>query len=230
MKLLAILLAVCAIYCGFILLARKYNNPYKLITIFGAPGQGKTMYLTKIATKYRKRGVRVLSTDSTIPDTEYISPQDIGNFWLPPKSVLIIDEASIIFNNRNWKEFGANKIKWFKYLRHNEITIYCASQDYNDLDITLRRLTLEYWLMEKHFNIFIVAKRIRKFITVSEPIGEQSGGIVDGFEFVSPLIANSRSFVFVPFWAGKYDTYTRLDLPDWDSRNDVPPATETPLE
>ena len=40
----------------FMLVTRKWMNPYKLYLVFGKKGSGKSTYLVKLACKYLKKG------------------------------------------------------------------------------------------------------------------------------------------------------------------------------
>ena len=47
---------------------------------------------------------------------------------------VIIDEAGIEYNNRNFKAFPKEAIYWYKYHRHYECSVDVFSQSYDDMD------------------------------------------------------------------------------------------------
>lgn len=217
-----ILFIICLSLILFIVLFDKltsqYKNEYPLILCFGKKGCGKSTYLTKLALSYIKRGYVVYSTEK-IAGTILFNPKLIGQFNFPPESIVLIDEASTVFNNRDWKNFGLDKIAWFKLQRHNRVTIYLFSQVYNDIDLTLRNLVDELWLCKKFFRIFAVRRRIIKRITVgssggTDQNGNQNTGIIEDYKFDS-ILYGSFKFTFIPRYVGFFDSFTLPDKSDF---------------
>ena len=215
-------ISICLFLIVFILvfdrLTCQYKNEYPLILCFGKKGCGKSTYLTKLALSYIKNGKVVYSTEK-ISGTIPFNPKLIGQFNFPPESIVLIDEASTIFNNRDWKNFGLDKIAWFKLQRHNRVTIYMFSQVYNDIDLTLRNLVDELWLCKKYFRIFAVRHRIIKRITVgstgsTDQSGNQNSGIVEDYKFDS-ILYGSVKFTFIPRYVGFFDSFALPDKTDF---------------
>lgn len=96
---------------------RKYLNPYKLHFFIGKKGSGKSTLLTKIALQSLKKGRTVFSTEP-IPGTYVLKPEDIGFYEFPPNSVILIDEVSLIWPNRDWKKLKSEVVEWFRLQRH----------------------------------------------------------------------------------------------------------------
>lgn len=198
-----------------------YKNEYPLILCFGKKGCGKSTYLTKLALQYIKKGYTVYSTEK-IAGTIFFNPKLIGQFNFPPESLVLIDEASTVFNNRDWKNFGLDKIAWFKLQRHNRVTIFMFSQVYNDIDLTLRNLVDELWLCKKYFRVFAVRRRIIKRITVgsagsTDQQGNQTSGIVEDYKFDS-ILYGSFKFTFIPRYVGFFDSFTLPDKQDFSGK------------
>ena len=153
--------------------------------VFGTPGSGKTTFLAWIArlcAKDHKRiytNVRSLSV--TGADIVYIDKNQIGTYDISD-GVLLLDEASIDYNNRLMR-MTHKEIEFFKYHRHYNLTVYIFSQSWDDADVTLRRLATNYFLVRKSFLYFlnkhIVVKAIRKVLFIKEDDRQ----IVDGYEF-----------------------------------------------
>ena len=60
--------------------------------IFGKKGSGKSTLLCKLAYKHAKKGWHVYST-VPVPGAYLIQPEDIGHVYMPPKSVIFVDEV-----------------------------------------------------------------------------------------------------------------------------------------
>lgn len=113
-----------------------------ITVLFGLPGHGKTTYLAKIATDYRKRknhGFLYSNVPFAIPDIINIDPlSDLGKYEIF-HGIVILDESSQLFDSRDFKHFGKEKVKWFNEHRHHHISnVYCAVQKYDSLDIKIR--------------------------------------------------------------------------------------------
>lgn len=115
---------------------------------FGAPGSGKTTYAAKIVSDNLKRGVKTYS-NVPIKGAYLIDMSDVGVFDISGGDV-IIDEAGIVYNSRAYKSLPSHVIQWFKLYRHYGVRhIYVISQSYEDMDITLRRLATELYLITR---------------------------------------------------------------------------------
>lgn len=211
--------------------------PHVLNVYFGVPGSGKTTfaaYLTKkslkqsglitwaqkhpgqfsvwlLGSRFLKRQV---PTYSNVPITGayQLDPQtDIGNYMIAGGKV-IIDEAGIEYNNRNFKAFPPDAIYWYKYHRHYECSVDVFSQSYEDMDITLRRLAQNYFVVKKSLLPFcIVCKKIRRKVGIDDMTHQ----ITDQYYFGLPLIG--AKWVFSPPLWKLFNSYSRRELPskDW---------------
>lgn len=191
------------------ILSKKYNNPYKLIMVFGKKGSGKTTFLTKTAVKYIRKGRPVYST-VYVPGAHMFDVQDIGQVDFPKNSVIFIDEVGMIWDNRNFKNFRTDVRDYFKLQRHYGHTVYLFSQTF-DIDVKLRNLTDSMYLVRCYMGWFSVAKKIKRDITLVEPTGESEARIADSLEFVplwlSLFGAQSVKFTFIPYWSKLFDSY-----------------------
>lgn len=122
-----------------------------IITIFGLPGHGKTTYLAKICKdylKYKKHGFIYSNVNFAIPDVIYIDPlTDLGRYEIF-NGIVILDESSQLFDSRDFKHFGKEKVKWFNEHRHHHISkVFCAVQKFDSLDIKIRNCAERcYWV------------------------------------------------------------------------------------
>jgi len=199
----------------FCYLTYKYNNPYKLIMVFGKKGSGKTTFLAKTAYKYLRKGRPVYSTVH-IPGTYLFDPNDIAKDY-PPEAVLLMDEVGMIFDNRNFKTFRPEWRDYFKLQRHYHHTVYLFSQTF-DVDVKLRNLTDAMYLCRCYFGFLTIAKKIKRDIVLVQPQGDSESRIADSLEFVpwwlSIFGAQTIIFTFIPKWCKLFDSYDAPKLPD----------------
>lgn len=208
----------------FLKLTNKYVNPYKLIMIFGKKGSGKTTTLTKIALKELKKKRKVYSTVE-IPSTFLFDTNDIGTMTFEPNSTVLIDEVGMIWDNRDFKNFKPQVRDFFKYQRQYKLKIYLFSQTF-DIDLKLRNLTDEMYLLSNCLRVFSVARRISKKITIKE-CADGTSTLSDTYEFY-PLLFGGLKFTFIPRYTSFYKSYdpkklayincTYLDLNDVQKR------------
>ncbi len=115
----------------------KYKNPYRLTMIFGKKGSGKSTTLTRLALEAKKAGKEVFA-NVPLPGAHLIKESDIGFFDIPPESVLIVDEAGMIWDNRHFKNFKPEVRDWFKL----HVIIECEYILHRRLLILIRRFVI----------------------------------------------------------------------------------------
>lgn len=197
----------------FHLLTRRYVNPYTLKFIFGKKGSGKSTLLAKDAFFYQKMGRPCYSTEN-IPGCYKITYEDIGKAEFPPGSVILIDEAGMVWDNRNFAHFPPEVRDWFKLQRHRKVTVILASQTF-DIDKKLRDLTDEMYIVSKYFRVFSYAKRVSRRPCIVEATSAGESKITENYE-IDPFILfpfGSRRVSFIPRWAKYFDSFTAPALP-----------------
>lgn len=175
-------------------LTKKYLNPYKLIFIFGKKGSGKTTNLTKIALQHMKKGWRVYSSIE-IPGTYLFDVNKIGSFTFEPDSVVLIDEVGMIWDNREFKSFKPEVRDFFKYQRQYKLKVYMFSQTF-DVDLKLRNLTDEMYLIKPFARVFSIQRRVLKKITIKE-CADGTSTLADDYKFDVPLFGGLK-WTFIP--------------------------------
>lgn len=214
------------------------QHPHVLNVYFGVPGSGKTTfaaYLTRWAlhenpiirfcrkhpnfitmailkSKYLKRRIAVYSNVPITGAYQLDAKADIGNYTIEDAKV-IIDEAGIEYNNRNYKSFPQEAIYFYKYHRHYRTSVDVFSQSYEDMDVTLRRLAQNFYVVRRSLIPFcVVARRIRRKVGVDE----QTKQITDLYANGLPIIDTKRIFS-PPLWK-MFNSYSRKELPkkEWN--------------
>lgn len=232
-----VLIAVLAL-----LLARtlfpKAPDPV-LNVYFGVPGSGKTTFAAHLAKQDLKQsriidwaeahpcrfsslllGTRLFKRRtpvwSNVPITGAYAldaKTDIGCYMIESGRV-IIDEAGIEYNNRQYKSFPPEAVYWYKYHRHYKCAVDVFSQSYEDMDITLRRLAQNYYVVKKSLlPNFVVCKRIRRKVGIDEHTHQ----IIDHYRFGVPLF-DSR-WVYAPSVWKLFNSFSRKELPEkvWET-------------
>jgi len=123
----------------------------------GAPGSGKTTLAAALAhysqskfakkRKYSKKFNTNVFCNCDILDTFRIESDYIGKYDIRD-GLMLVDEAGIDFNGRNWKSMGQDTIKYLKLVRHYNIRSCWFSQDV-DCDATIRRLASTIHIVTK---------------------------------------------------------------------------------
>lgn len=206
MTIIVILLVLIVV---FHLSTKKYINPYKCIGIFGKKGSGKTTLLTKLALQHKKNGWNVYSTID-IPGAITFNVEEIGFYTFPQKSLILIDEIGMIFDNRNFKNFKNEWRDWFKYQRQYKCKVYWFSQVYNDLDLKIRVLTDELWVARPFLRVFSLRRRIIKSFGIKETSDGMST-IDESFKYDSILLGGLK-FTFIPRYVPFFKSYNPKPL------------------
>ena len=195
----------------YVYLTRNYVNPYKLIFLFGKKGSGKSTMLTKLAYKYKRKGWTVYTTEHLPGLLDIADPRDIYKIAFPEKSCILIDEVSLIWDNRDFKSMDKKVVEWFRYQRHHKCRVYFFSQTF-DIDKKLRDLADEMYLVNKYFRVFVIASHIVRKPVVVHP-GPESPARIDDDMVVDPLLLTffgGKIFAFIPYWARRFNSY-KLD-------------------
>ena len=212
----------------FILLKRFYQSfdlfyllmdPVALFV--GTPGSGKSTLAAALAHydkshfakkhKYSKKFSTDVYSNVDILDTYKVDKEDIGNVMISD-GLLIVDEAGVDFNGRQWKNMSAAVIKYLKEVRHFDIRSLWFSQDL-DCDATIRRLAAKIYIVTK-MGPFIRIKPIAcKF-----DIDENTHDLVKFF--FKPVFLDTvfnkylrTRHIFAPKYFKYFDSFERYDLP-----------------
>lgn len=177
---------------------------------FGVPGCGKTTLAAYIVTECNRSNIPVYS-NVPITGAYKLDIEDIGIYLLQDCHI-IIDEAGIDYNNRNYKKMADSTIKFFKYHRHYGASIDIFSQSYEDMDITLRRLCQKYYLVKRSIIPGVtVIKPIKKYIGIDNTTKQ----IIDQFEFYKWYQFSNKRIVRRKYYK-LFNSWSRPQLPEKD--------------
>lgn len=74
--------------------------------------------------------------------------------YVPPGSVIIIDEAQDYFSSRDFKEdFSKDLIPWMSKLRHENFDVIWITPNFDNVDITFRRTTHMFYKLVRLENL-----------------------------------------------------------------------------
>lgn len=199
----------------------KYLNPYKLLFYFGKKGSGKSTLLTKIAYENLKKGIPVYSTEdisilvkdkkthkkvtvSTIP----LEPASIYAYSFPAGSVILIDEASLLWSNRDFKSLDKRVIQWFQLQRKYKVTVHLFSVSF-DIDKKIRDLCDEMYIVKKFARVWSFARHVVRKPVIVHPVGEAPASIQDDIIEDGPLLFafGGLRVTFIPRWARLFDSF-----------------------
>ena len=175
---------------------------------FGSPGSGKTTHAAMIVARNEKKGIPTFSNVYIRGAYQYNANEDLGTYYIGDCD-LIIDEAGIEFNSRNYKNLHQKIIEVLKLYRHFNIRdIYVYSQAPDDMDITIRRLGTEiYFLRRSLIPALSYTRRIARDMGRIDPMTKQ---IADGYAYV-PF---SKRYFIRSLYYNRFDSWAKPELPD----------------
>lgn len=119
------------------------------------------------------------------------NPEDFGFVQFPPNSVILIDEVSLIWDNRNFKAFKPEVARYLRLMRHYKNIVFMFSQNF-DVDKKIRDLCDQMYLASNIFGFISVARKIKKTPTLHQPESDSSGSrssegfITEDYTFYPP--------------------------------------------
>lgn len=120
------------------------------VTMFvGLPGSGKTTIAASLVKYCLKKGIKVFSNVPIKGALQYSWKEDYGNFDMS-QALIILDEAGLDLDNRNWeKNFNRDKVEFLKLTRHYKSKLVVFSQTWNDCDIKIRSMVGKLFIVRK---------------------------------------------------------------------------------
>lgn len=211
------------LFAGFAFALRLFSGklivyPGDEIFVFGLPGSGKTMFLSKIAKDNKKRG-RYIFVNKELEHLKIkdavIERSDLGlySFGTCGRSgIVLYDECSLNgFDNRNYSKNFAGKdgekiLSCFKKARHRYQGIVLANQGYDELDKKVRDglVKCAYWVKNRGF--YSVAIRLTKDIKIDDITGQPIETYMRPSIFDRIVDPNSYIYIFHRKYGKLYNT------------------------
>lgn len=188
-----------------------FNRPTdgQVVLIFANIGAGKTTLLARYAQRELKKIKKGKSKFETIISNTPISGclyvpniRSLLQVSAPEKTLFLIDEAGIVWNNRKMK-ISDKEIEYIKLIRHYDSKMVCISQSYDDVDITIRRIYTSMYLLNK-IGFLTIIRPIRKYVTIDS----ETEQIIDGYKFKTIF---SYGYLFRPLYYKYFDTKHKVN-------------------
>lgn len=187
---------------------------------FGLPGSGKTTFLVADAFKYSKlisKGkckYKYIASNVSLklPHCYLIDFNDIGKYEFSD-CLILIDEASIFCDNRDWKNFGKDKIAFAMLHRHYNVDMAFYSQSYNGYDSKLRSITSNVYFVTRGL-LLPISKAVRIPYGIIIPdkkdnAGSKYGEIIEGYCKPSFIVRLFSRRIFRPRFYKYFNSYYR---------------------
>lgn len=202
---------VGAFLVWFAVQSRRYNNPYRLIFIFGKKGAGKSLYMVKQMMRYLKKGWTVYTdiVNCNLPGVRIMNAMDLSQFAPVENSAIFLDEAGILFDNRNFKNFNSGLRDFFKLQRKYKCRVFLNSQSF-DIDKKIRDVTDHMGLIVSVGNVFSIYRPIRRSITLTQPSAEAESRIADKLSFESLF---KWQITYLPKYFKYFDSFAAPERP-----------------
>ncbi|MEA4896588.1 MAG: zonular occludens toxin domain-containing protein [Oscillospiraceae bacterium] len=203
----ALFLILCVpVVFVFIKWAYKYSNPYKLYFVMGKKGSGKTSYLCKLALEYTKKGWTIYTnvSDLRVPGVRIINNiSELGNYVPEVNSLLLLDEVSLIWDNRHFKEFKDCTKEFFRLQRHYKCIVYLFSQTF-DVDKKIRDLSDRMYLCTQFMGRWSLLREIDKKIIITESSPDAESRVSENLSFCGIF---SWRFIYIPRYQPYFESF-----------------------
>lgn len=208
-----LLFSLLGFFSVFIYYSSKIKDKYGISMIVGQIGTGKSSIICSLIRKYQKKGWHVYADFVTnIPGCRLFNARQLDEFIPEPESVLFLDEASLVFFSRDFKNFG-KYTEFIAKCRHYKCKIYMSSQSF-DIDLYIRNRVSNMFLV-KRIGCISYMRRVIKLQTVlsAENLGVSSdvrnSGLVDGYKFAPLFSSGGIKFFWLPsLWKWHDSFYT----------------------
>lgn len=201
---------------------------------FGLPGAGKTTMMVYLALKgIKSQRYRYIycNVHIAVPGVTYIDNDCIGKYDLSD-CLILVDEATLFADSRDFKNFGKDKLTYFLEHRHYNSDIILFTQQWDGVDRKIRVITDRVYYVYK-------GKLLGRWFTRCYPIpygiiipdpkkdsSEKLGEIVQGYAKPNVLVRLFSPWLYRPSYYKYFDSWERPELPKLPSRYGATPVPE----
>lgn len=184
---------------------------------FGLPGCGKTTLLTKLAIDAirKKKYLNVYgNVRLKVLGYTYIDNDVIGKYVLED-ALILIDEATLYADSRDYKNFTKQQLTYFLEHRHFNVDIILFTQQWDGLDRKIRVITDRCYYVYKGLltgHWFSRYYRIPYGIIIPDPKKNDSqklGEIVQGYCKPNIFIRLFSPWIYRPSYYSYFDSWER---------------------
>lgn len=187
---------------------------------FGLPGCGKTTLMAKLAKDNISKYCHVYgNVKMSIPGYTFIDNDCIGKYDLN-HALILIDEATLFADSRDFKNFKFDTMEYFLKHRHFKVDIVLFVQQWDAIDRKIRTITDRvYWVYKP-----ILFPWISKCIPIPYGVdfanpktGQRYGDIIQGYgkpSFLDKLFAQRILRWKYYQYFDSFETYYLPPLPD----------------
>lgn len=187
--------------------------------IFGLPGSGKSTYLCYLARREirrinrRKSSYERVLANFDVKGCYRIDFKDLGQFDTS-NSLILIDEATLDCDSRDFKRFSDNSKYFFLMHRHYGSDIWIASQQYDGVDKKIRDITQRMLYIRRLPFGFSSLTLIPQRIIIPEDTGEIKQGYIAP-KLIQRMITTfgAAKLIWRPLYYKYFDSYCRKILP-----------------
>lgn len=208
---LYIIAAMFAIFLPWHLLTRKFVQKPAISLWIAQIGAGKSSTMAKniLSAVKDKKTVYCNCEDVVIPGTRVFNTYDLGMYKVQ-NAQIEVDEISVFYDNRNYKQTSAQFIRWLRYLRHERLSCNLYTQSY-DVDKKIRTLCQRIWFGQKILRVFTVWRKLKKSIALRDDALSADTQIADQLKFEPWWIPGNIKITFIPKYINYFDSFKSLD-------------------
>lgn len=195
---------------------------------FGLPGCGKTTWLTKLALDAVRKGKYqhvYTNVHLNVPGVTIIDNECIGRYELE-NCLLLIDEATLFADSRDFKNFSKGRLEYFLEHRHRCADIVLFTQQWDGVDRKIRVITDRVYYVYKGIftgKWFSCCWPVPYGILFPDPkkTGEKLGEIVQGYSKPSWIVRVFAKRIYRPRYYKYFDSWELERLPDLPAKYTV---------
>lgn len=191
--------------------------------IFGAPRSGKTTLLAKLSRQFLKEG-RIVYSNFPLKDCILIDDSEVGYFDFGEGNILLLDECGIWYNNRDaFSKKGLmndpDRVRFWKLVGHYKLTVFLASQGWNDVDLKLRNLCVSYFYIKRWPFGLTLMKPVFKDCDIDDNTHEPTDFFSFDVFFNYKIVIRKRFYQY-------FDSYDAPKLPPYPVTESVTPTKQ----